>query len=140
MAKIRCGFVSNSSSSSFIIRDSDNEVNLDELKDKIAQYIYEDYQNNIVNNDWYIKYFKNNPEWEQHYKDNYGNIENIKQMFEVKKYKDCECKFFLQDHMDVNLKDTDVVISDNDDNYFSENVKEFIEDNFDVCDSCWHMG
>lgn len=139
MAKIRHGFVSNSSSSSFIIRDSNNEVNLDELKDKIAQYIYEDYQDNIVNNDWYIQYFKNNPEWEQYYKDNYGNIENIKQMFKVKKYKDYEYRF-LQDYMDVNIKDTDIVISDNDDNYFSENVKEFIEDNFNVCDSCWHLG
>lgn len=140
MAKIRYGFVSNSSSSSFIIRDSNNEVNLDELKDKIAQYIYEDYQDNIVNDDWHIQYFKNNPEYEQYYKDNYGNIENIKQMFEVKKYKDCEYKHFIQDYMDINMKDTDIVISDNDDNYFSENVKEFIEENFNVCDSCWHMG
>ena len=139
MAKIRHGFVSNSSSSSFIIRNSNNKVNLDELKDKIAQYIYEDYQDNIVNNDEYIKYFKSYPQWEQYYKDNYGNIENIKQMFEVKKYKDYEYRF-LQDYMDVNIKDTDIVISDNDDNYFSENVKEFIEDNFNVCDSCWHMG
>lgn len=136
MAKIRHGFVSNSSSSSFIIRDSNNEVNLDELKDKIAQYIYEDYQDNIVNDDWYIQYFKNNPEREQYYKDRYGNIENIKQMFEVRKYKGTS---YLQDYMHVELKDTDIVISD-DDNYFSGNVKEFIEDNFNVCDSCWHMG
>ena len=140
MAKIRHGFVSNSSSSSFIIRDSNNKVNLDELKDKIAQYIYEDYQDNIVNDDWYIQYFKNNPECEQYYKDKYGDIEHIKQMFEVKKYKDCGCTSYLQDYMHVKLKDTDIVISDNDDNYFSGNVKEFIEDNFNVCDSCWHMG
>lgn len=140
MAKIRHGFVSNSSSSSFIIRDSNNEVNLDELKDKIAQYIYEDYQDNILNNNEYIKYFKNNPKWEQHYKDKYGSIENIKQMFEVKKYKDCGCRFYLQEYMNVELKDTDIVISDDYDNYFSGNVKEFIEDNFNVCDSCWHLG
>lgn len=129
MAKYRLGFVSNSSSSSFIISNKQDNINLDDIKDKIAQKVYDDFKEKLVEyKDWYTK----NPQWLEHDQKRYGTLEAIKEEFEV--YRSTIREFLGTPNME------DVIIADNDDNYFTGEVKEWIEETFDIDNSCWHMG
>lgn len=134
--KIRTGFVSNSSSSSFVIKDDLRLEKLDEIKEKIVQQIYLWYQNEKIR----LKhYYKNNENWRKHDEERYGTLENIKKWVDVRRFKDCDYKEFVLEFYGK-LDNTDILISDNDDNYFTEDIKEWIEDNFEISQSCWHMG
>ena len=136
MAKIRQGFVSNSSSSSFVISNKLASVDLNEIKDKIVQKVYQDYQERLVENkEWYEKY----PDWFKHDEERYGTPEVIQKWIEVRMFKDIEYKEWIEDCLGK-ISDKDILISDNDDNYFTEEVKEWIEATFDICKSRWHMG
>lgn len=134
--KIRQGFVSNSSSSSFVISNKLASVDLNEIKDKIVQKVYQDYQERLVENkEWYEKY----PDWFKHDEERYSTPEVIQKWVDVCKFEDCNFKSYAREFLgDLNYKD--IIISDNDDNYFTEEVKEWIEATFDIDKSCWHMG
>lgn len=134
--KIRQGFVSNSSSSSFVIKNCLTFPNLNEIKDKIVQKVYEDYQERLVENeDWYEKH----PDWFKYDEERYGTPEVIQKWVDVCKFEDYDFKSYIREFLG-SLNDKDIIISDNDDNYFTEEVKEWIEATFDIDKSCWHMG
>ena len=139
MAKIRIGFVSNSLSSSFIIKNDNTFVNLDEIKQKVIQKVYDDYQQRKIGEykDWYEKH----PDWAKYDEEQYGTLEAINENVKVIMYKDYEWHSFLNEFYNpFYFKQNDIIIKDCNDNYFTEEVKEWIEETFDIDSSCWHMG
>lgn len=134
--KFRTGFVSNSSSSSFIIKDTSRSLSLDEIKEIIVQKVYDWYQDEKVR---LKNYYDKNENWRKHDEERYGTPENIRKWVDVNRFSDYDYKSFMLEFF-RKLDDTDIIISDNDDNYFAEDIKEWIEDNFDISQSCWHCG
>lgn len=134
--KIRIGFVSNSSSSSFIIKDANKSLNLDEIKEIIVQKVYDWYQDEKIR---LKNYYDKNENWRKHDEERYSTLENIRKWIDVSRFSDYDYKSFMLEFF-RKLDDTDIIISDNDDNYFAEDIKEWIEDNFDINQSCWHCG
>lgn len=138
--KIRTGFVSNSSSSSFIVRNDDPNVNLDKIKQKIVQKVYQDYIENRLNNEDYKLWYEKHPDWAEYDKKQYGTLEGINEMVDVNMYKNYTNLEFLDCFYSRKFRPNDIIIEDNNDNYFSQEVKEWIEEEFETVDSCWHMG
>ena len=138
--KIRTGFISNSSSSSFIIRNDDPNANLDEIKQKIVQKVYQDYTENRLNDEDYKLWYEKHPDWAEYDQKQYGTLEGISEMVNVRMYKDYDYLDFLSNFYNRHFRPNDIIIEDNNDNYFSQEVKEWIEEEFETVDSCWHMG
>lgn len=138
--KIRTSFVSNSSSSSFIIRNDDPNANLDEIKQKVIQKVYQDYTENRLNDENYKSWYEKHPDWAEYDQKQYGTPEGISEMVNVRMYKDYDYLDFLSNFYTRHFRPNDIIIEDNNDNYFSPEVKEWIEEEFETVDSCWHMG
>lgn len=139
--KIRTGFVSNSSSSSFIIRNDDPNANLDEIKQKIVQKVYQDYTENRLNDEDYKSWYEKRPDMAEYDQKQYGTPEGISEMVNVRMYKDYDyIEHLTYFYNRRKFHPNDIIIADNDDNYFSSEVKEWIEEEFETVDSCWHMG